>query len=274
MIEVQGIEKTYSNGSVTTPVLKDITFRINEGEYVAIMGTSGTGKSTLMNILGCLDKPTGGNYRLDDADVGSLDDDALSHLRNRKVGFVFQQFHLLERATAMRNVMLPLIYADEYPEDAEKIAEKALAAVGLADRRQYRPNELSGGQQQRVAIARALITDPEIILADEPTANLDSHHGHETMRLLRRIAKEENRSVVIVSHDHRIKDIADRVLWLEDGEFNNGVEMAPDPVCGMSVDKESAAAQTEVDGRTFYFCAKGCRDEFMAAPEKFRAQAV
>ena len=133
MIEVEGLEKTYSAGSLATPVLKGVSFRIDGGEYVAIMGTSGTGKSTLMHILGCLDKSTGGSYRLDDVDVGSLDDDALSHLRNRKIGFVFQQFHLLERTTALKNVLLPLIYADEYPEDAEKIAEKALAAVGLAE---------------------------------------------------------------------------------------------------------------------------------------------
>jgi putative ABC transport system ATP-binding protein len=131
---------------------------------------------------------------------------------------------------------------------------------------------LSGGEKQRVAIARALVNRPDIILADEPTANLDSHHGHETMRLLRRIAKEENRSVVIVSHDQRIKDIADRVLWLEDGEFKNVVEMALDPVCGMSVDKESAPAQAVCDDRTYYFCANGCRDEFLASPGRFVRQ--
>lgn len=230
MIEVQGIEKTYSNGSVTTPVLKDITFRINEGEYVAIMGTSGTGKSTLMNILGCLDKPTGGNYRLDDADVGSLDDDALSHLRNRKVGFVFQQFHLLERATAMRNVMLPLIYADEYPEDAEKIAEKALAAVGLADRRQYRPNELSGGQQQRVAIARALITDPEIILADEPTGSLDRKSGLEVMAIFKKL-HQQGHTIILVTHDRAVAEHAQRIIKLEDGKIaeDGAVEKQRDP---------------------------------------------
>jgi len=218
MIEVQGLEKTYSTGSVTTPVLKDINFRINEGEYVAIMGTSGTGKSTLMNILGCLDKPTGGNYWLDDADVGSLGDDALSHLRNRKIGFVFQQFHLLERATAMRNMMLPLIYVDEYPEDAEKMAEKALAAVGLADRRQYRPNELSGGQQQRVAIARALITDPEIILADEPTGALDRKSGLEVMAIFKKLHRQ-GRTIILVTHDRAVAEHAQRIIVLDDGKI-------------------------------------------------------
>ena len=216
MLEVQGLEKTYSTGSVTTPVLKDINFRINGGEYVAIMGTSGTGKSTLMNILGCLDKPTGGSYRLDDADVGSLDDDALSHLRNRKIGFVFQQFHLLERATAMRNVMLPLIYVEDYPEGAEKMAEKALAAVGLADRMEYKPNELSGGQQQRVAIARALITEPEIILADEPTGNLDRKSGLEVMAIFKKL-HQEGRTIILVTHDQTVAEHAERVFVMKDG---------------------------------------------------------
>ncbi len=230
MIEVQGLEKTYSTGSVTTSVLKDINFRINEGEYVAIMGTSGTGKSTLMNILGCLDKPTGGSYRLDDTNVGSLDDDALSHLRNRKIGFVFQQFHLLERATAMRNVMLPLIYVEDYPEDAEKMAEKALSSVGLTDRMEYKPNELSGGQQQRVAIARALITEPEIILADELTGNLDRKSGLEVMAIFKNL-HQEGRTIILVTHDQAVADHAQRIIVLKDGKIaeDRRVEKQRDP---------------------------------------------
>ena len=230
MIEVQGLEKTYSTGSVTTPVLKDINFRINEGEYVAIMGTSGTGKSTLMNILGCLDKPTGGSYRLDDANVGSLDDDALSHLRNRKIGFVFQQFHLLERTTAMRNVMLPFIYVEDYPEDAEKMAEKVLSSVGLADRMEYKPNELSGGQQQRVAIARALITEPGIILADEPTGNLDRKSGLEVMAIFKKL-HQEGRTIILVTHDQAVADHAQRIIVLKDGKIaeDRRVEKQRDP---------------------------------------------
>ena len=218
MIEVEQLEKTYSTGRMATPVLKGISFRIKEGEYVAIMGTSGTGKSTLMNILGCLDKPTTGRYLLDDTDVGSLDDDALSHLRNKKIGFVFQQFHLLERSTAMRNVMLPLIYVDEYPEDAEKMAEKALAAVGLTDRRQYRPNELSGGQQQRVAIARALITDPEIILADEPTGALDRKSGLEVMSIFKKL-HQQGHTIILVTHDQAVAEHAQRIIVLKDGQI-------------------------------------------------------
>jgi len=216
MLEVRGLQKTYESASGGTTVLRDITFTVKAGEYVAIMGSSGTGKSTLMNILGFLDKPTGGNYLIDDGDVVALDDDALSRLRNRKIGFVFQQFHLLDRATAMKNVMLPLIYADDYPEDAGKRAENALSAVGLADRMQYKPNELSGGQQQRVAIARALITDPDLILADEPTGNLDRRSGLEILAIFKRL-HSEGRTIVVITHDQAVAEHAQRVIVLQDG---------------------------------------------------------
>ena len=216
MIEMEGIEKTYGNGVITTPVLKDVSFRVERGEYVAIMGASGTGKSTLMNILGCLDKPTAGHYRLDDVDMVNLDDDALSHARNSKIGFVFQQFHLLDRAPALRNVTLPLIYADCYPEDAEDLGKKALTEVGLSDRMHYKPSELSGGQQQRVAIARALINNPSIILADEPTGNLDSTSGAEVMAIFKRLHRE-SRTIILVTHNQAIAEHADRIVVLRDG---------------------------------------------------------
>jgi len=218
MIELKTIEKTYGNGIVTTPVLKAVSFRIDAGEHVAIMGASGTGKSTLMNILGCLDKPTAGSYRLDGADVANLDDDALSHLRNHKIGFVFQTFHLLERTTALKNVMLPLIYAEEYPDDAGERAEKALAAVGLTERIHYMPSELSGGQQQRVAIARALITDPSIILADEPTGNLDRKSGLEVLGIFKRLNRE-GRTIIMVTHDQGVAEHSDRIIVLKDGKI-------------------------------------------------------
>jgi putative ABC transport system ATP-binding protein len=216
MIELEDIEKTYGNGSVTTPVLREISFYVEPGEYVAIMGASGTGKSTLMNILGCLDKPTAGQYRLDGVDVVNLDDEELSHLRNEKIGFVFQQFHLLQRTTALKNVMLPLIYANDYPDDAEERAEEALAAVGLADRVTYRPSELSGGQQQRVAIARALLTNPEMILADEPTGNLDSQSGLEVLAIFKSLHRQ-GRTVILVTHSEEVAQHADRVIMLKDG---------------------------------------------------------
>ena len=216
MIELEAIDKTYDMGDVATPVLRQVAFRVDAGEYVAIMGASGTGKSTLMNILGCLDKPTDGHYRLDETDMVNLDDDALSHLRNHKIGFVFQQFHLLERTTAARNVMLPLIYADEYPDDAEDRAERALADVGLADRAQYRPGQLSGGQQQRVAIARALITDPALILADEPTGNLDRRSGLEVLAIFKRLHRD-GRTIIVVTHDQEVAEHAQRIIVLQDG---------------------------------------------------------
>jgi len=216
MIELEGIEKTYPGAARATPVLKGVSFHIKAGEYVAIMGASGTGKTTLMNVLGCLDRPTAGRYSLDGAQIADLDDDSLAHLRNRKIGFVFQQFHLLDRATALRNVMLPLIYANEYPDDARQRAEKAMAAVGLTDRMTYKPSQLSGGQQQRVAIARALITNPAILLADEPTGNLDSTSGAEVMAIFQR-PHRDGRTIIVVTHDRAVAEHANRIIVLKDG---------------------------------------------------------
>jgi putative ABC transport system ATP-binding protein len=224
MIELEGIEKTYLNGGVSTPVLNGVSFRIEPGEYVAIMGASGTGKSTLMNILGCLDKPTAGHYRLDGIDMVNLEDDALSHLRNHKIGFVFQQFHLLQRATALKNVMLPLIYADEYPGDAEERAAEALSTVGLAERLDYAPSQLSGGQQQRVAIARALINNPSLLLADEPTGNLDSKSGAEVLAIFQRL-HAQGRTIVMVTHGREVADHADRIIVMHDGQVAEEIQV-------------------------------------------------
>ncbi|MBE9550441.1 MAG: ABC transporter ATP-binding protein [Proteobacteria bacterium] len=218
MIKTKNIKKTYTKASVSTPVLHGITLSIHRGEYVAIMGTSGTGKSTLMNILGCLDKPTSGQLELDGIDVYTLDDDALSALRNKKLGFVFQQFFLLERTTALENVLLPLIYADNYPADAKQRAKKALTNVGLEDRMEYLANELSGGQLQRVAIARALINDPDVILADEPTGNLDSESTHEVLEIFSRL-HQEGRTIIVVTHDLAVAKHAQRILELKEGHI-------------------------------------------------------
>jgi putative ABC transport system ATP-binding protein len=218
MIELENIEKTFFTGDLATRVLKGVSFRIDAGEFVAIMGASGSGKSTLMNILGCLDTPTSGRYRFEGTDVESLDDDSLSHLRNFKIGFVFQQFHLLDRATALNNVMLPLIYADDYPADAEERAKRLLVSVGLGDRINYRPGELSGGQQQRVAIARALVTNPSLFLADEPTGNLDRVNGLQVLGILKRLHREGH-TIIMVTHDQPVAEHADRILVVKDGRI-------------------------------------------------------
>jgi len=218
MIKIKDIEKTYNKNSVETRVLRGVTFSIQRGEYVAIMGASGSGKSTLMNILGCLDRPTKGQYELDNINVLQLDDDALSALRNKKFGFVFQQFFLLERTNALDNVLLPLIYTDKYPEDAIQHARKLLVNVGLEDRIEYFANELSGGQQQRVAIARSLINNPDVIIADEPTGNLDSESAAEIMKIFSRL-HEEKRTIIIVTHDRDVAGHAQRILELKDGQI-------------------------------------------------------
>ncbi len=218
MIELRDIEKTYYSGELSTPVLKGLSFTVQPGEYVAIMGPSGSGKTTLMNILGCLDKPSAGSYKLDGVEAVSLDDDSLSALRNSRIGFVFQLFHLLERTSALENVLLPLIYAEHYPQDAEMRARKALDAVGLSGRLDYKPNQLSGGEQQRVAIARALISNPALILADEPTGNLDSASGAEVLAIFDRL-HSEGRTIVIITHDQSVAERAGRILTLRDGRI-------------------------------------------------------
>jgi putative ABC transport system ATP-binding protein len=218
LIALKDVEKTYGEGDLATPVLKNVSFSVADGEFVAVMGASGAGKTTLMNILGCLDKPTTGNYLLEDVDVNNLDDLALSQLRNEKIGFVFQQFYLLERTTALKNVMLPLIYAENYPADVEERARKVLAAVGLADRIDYQPSQLSGGQQQRVAIARALINSPHLILADEPTGNLDSQSSLEILAILQRLHREGG-TIIVITHDEEVAEHADRIVVLQDGEI-------------------------------------------------------
>lgn len=224
MIEIENLTKTYTRGAVTTEVLKGVSFRVVKGEFVAVMGSSGAGKSTLMNILGGLDQPTSGTYRLDGVDMARAGDDELSRIRNHKIGFVFQQFHLLDRADAMKNVMLPLIYADSDGDGAAR-AEKVLTAVGLDARKHHRPAELSGGEQQRVAIARALITDPVILLADEPTGNLDTSNGLEVLSLFQRLHRE-GRTLIMITHDRAVAEHACRLIVLQDGRVTQDQPVA------------------------------------------------
>ena len=217
VIEVENVKKIYEMGIVEVHALGGVSFHVRRGEVVAIMGPSGAGKSTIMNILGCLDRPSEGEYTLDGEPVSALNDDQLADIRNRKVGFVFQSFMLLPRQTALANVGLPMRYAGVPAKERHERAKKSLQAVGLGDRITHKPTELSGGQQQRVAVARALVNDPAIIMADEPTGNLDSKSGREIMDLLLNLNHDRGTTVIVITHDEKIGALAQRVIRLRDG---------------------------------------------------------
>ncbi len=218
LIDLQNITKDYIIGSVVVPALRGITLQIQKNKYVAIMGPSGSGKSTLMNVLGCLDKPTSGVYKLNRLSIAEMDDNRLAEIRNKEIGFVFQNFNLLPRASALQNVELPLIYNGTPPAERRKRAEKALARVGLADRMHHKPNELSGGERQRIAIARALVNNPSIILADEPTGNLDTKTGENIMALFSSLHQSGN-TIILVTHEEYIAEHAQRIVRLRDGRI-------------------------------------------------------
>jgi putative ABC transport system ATP-binding protein len=267
-LQISHVTKRYGAGSTEVTAVRDVSLAVSPSEIVLIMGPSGSGKTTLLSMLGALLKPTGGTIQLNGTTISALEENRLPDIRLKQFGFIFQDFNLLSALTALENVAIVAELAGAKSGEAKRKAASLLTELGLGERLNFPPEKLSGGEKQRVAIARALVNDPRLILADEPTANLDSKIGHEIMRLLRNIAKEQGRSVVIVSHDQRIKDIADRVLWLEDGEFKQTVTMAIDPVCGMSIEREKAF-NAEWEGQNYSFCAQGCRDEFMSDPRKF-----
>jgi putative ABC transport system ATP-binding protein len=257
VIDIREITKTYQMGDIEVNALRGVSLQIYEGEVVSIMGPSGSGKSTLMNILGCLDQPTAGQYLLDGVDVSKLNEQALARIRNKKIGFVFQSFNLLKRTTALRQVELPLIYGGT--SGRTKKAKAALEAVGLGQRMHHLPSELSGGQQQRVAIARALVNEPAMILADEPTGNLDSRSGTEVMQIFQNLNREQGITTVFVTHDPWIARHTQRVIMLRDGKIIADREVAEPLVAG---EHERPSEAAEMDGlfRDVYY--GGAKEEY------------
>jgi putative ABC transport system ATP-binding protein len=244
LIDAQHLDKTYSLGEVSVQALQDVTTTIERGSFVAVMGPSGSGKSTFMNLLGCLDRPTAGRYLLDGVPVESLDRDQLAAIRNEKIGFIFQTFNLLARMNAMENVELPLLYTNHDVSDTEERTRQALAAVGLAGRERSLPTQLSGGQQQRVAIARALINDPEILLADEPTGQLDSRTSAEIMGIFQELNRSRGITILLVTHSDEIAAYADRIIRFRDGRIVSDEPVIHAPVLAASA--AAASAVTEI----------------------------
>ncbi len=259
-LQARALTKTYGVGATLVVAVGGVDLDVVPGEVVLIMGPSGSGKTTLLLMLGALLRPTSGSLVIDGIDTTTASGRTLTRLRATHFGFVFQDYNLLGALTARENVELACNLAGTTGPRARSRAAELLTRFGLAGRAGSRPDQLSGGEKQRVSLARALANDPAVVLADEPTANLDSARGHEIARLLRRLADEDQRSIVIVSHDQRLREVADRILWLEDGVFREIAGMALDPVCGMQV--ERTGPSLEVDGTTFWFCATGCRTEF------------
>jgi putative ABC transport system ATP-binding protein len=267
-IHVHGLTKTFGEGDLAVAAVRGVDLELQAGEILLVMGPSGSGKTTLLLMLGAMLRPTTGSVQVDGIDLAAAPERALPGVRARHFGFVFQDFNLLGALDAAENVELAANLGGVTGRAARERAQELLTRVGLAHRAHHRPDQLSGGEKQRVAIARALANDPTVILADEPTANLDSSIGREIARLLRRLATDEGRTVVIVSHDARLREIADRVVWLEDGSFRELTAMATDPVCGMAV--EPAGNPTaDHDGQTWWFCSVHCRDEFTGDPDRF-----
>ncbi len=261
ILEVSGVSKVFGSGATAVRAVNGVDLTVRRGEIVLIMGPSGAGKTTLLTLIGGLLKPTSGSVHINGLDITAMKESAPPQVRRHYVGFIFQSFNMLEPLNAMENVEVALNLAGRGGREARAKAERLLDDLGMGHRLRFKPNDLSGGEKQRVSIARALANDPQLILADEPTANLDSKQGHEVVLLLRDIAKKQGRTVVIVSHDHRIREVADRVLWLEDGRFKDIGRLERDPNCGMAIEGERGHALTH-EGQTYYFCSAGCRREF------------
>ncbi len=262
LVALRGLSRSFGEGRVRVDAVREVNLEVHAGEIVLIMGPSGSGKTTLLSMLGGLLRPTGGEIQIAGADIAQLAQRSLARFRARTLGFIFQDFNLVSALSARENIEVALNIAGTDGRRAHDRAAELIERLGLSERADFPIEKLSGGEKQRVAIARAIANHPRLILADEPTANLDSHHGAETMRLLRSLAADEQAAVVIVSHDERIREVADRVLWLEDGSLRPLASLVRDPTCGMLFEPEQAAATIERGGERLYFCSRGCRQEF------------
>lgn len=271
-VAVRGLTKTYGEGAAQVAAVREVDLDVHAGEVLLVMGPSGSGKTTLLLMLGALLRPTSGSIVVtgrdhEHVDLATTPERALPGLRAHTFGFIFQDYALLDALTATENIAVAANIAGTRGTAAHDRALQLLNRVGLAHRATARPSQMSGGEQQRVSVARALANDPPVLLADEPTANLDASRGRDLARLLRQLADEDSRSIVIVSHDDRLRDMADRVLWLEDGQFKIVAALAVDPVCRMQV--EPTGPHTEWQDRTLWFCSEGCRTEFHSNPSRF-----
>ena len=273
VLRAEGLTKVFGSGRAQVRAVDGVDITLERGELVLIMGPSGSGKTTLLSMLGALLRPTSGDILLDGVLLGGLAESELSMQRAHKVGFVFQSFQLLEALTVEQNVLFPATLVSGGAAAARGRARALLERLGMSHRASFLPHMLSGGEKQRVAIARALINDPPLILADEPTGNLDSHRGQEVLMILHDIARDEGRTVLVVTHDPRVEDIADRILWLEDGQIRDRRaevhDWARDPVCGMQVDGWSAELRREHAGRPYVFCSPRCVERFEAEPDRY-----
>jgi putative ABC transport system ATP-binding protein len=262
LIRVTGLWKVFGEGETRVEAVRDLDLELARGEIVLVMGPSGSGKTTLLSMLGGLLRPTRGEIWVDGIDIATLSEHELPRFRAHRFGFIFQDFNLLAALSAEENVEVALNLAGSRGTDADRRARQLLDDLGLGARLDFAADQLSGGEKQRVAVARAIANRPQLILADEPTANLDSQRGQETMRLLRRLTNDEGATVLIVSHDERLREVADRVLWLEDGRFKEMAALVRDPVCDMLLDPEPAPERIEQNGSVIFFCSRGCREQY------------
>ncbi|HEC28548.1 MAG TPA: ATP-binding cassette domain-containing protein [Gammaproteobacteria bacterium] len=273
VIKARNLTKSFGSGHTVVVAVDNVTLDIQPGEIILVMGPSGSGKTTLLSMLGGLLKPTQGTIEIDNADITTLKESALPEIRALKIGFIFQAFNLLDALTVQENILFPAQLHAGGINEARDRADVLINQLGLHKRRNALPQTLSGGEKQRVAIARALINEPKVILADEPTGNLDSQTGQEVMMILHDIAHEQGYSVVLVSHDPRVEDIADRILWLEDGKLDDRQQerhkWSRDPVCGMRVDERTTTIKTEYHNKQYFFCSDKCLQRFNADPGQY-----